>query len=202
MCRFVWSMDSLARVLARGSRPQRLGQITRRAQHEHNQESNVTNGSHDDYVMGFHSINSGVFIVIKLNAIWRKTVTELLVRSNTKPTKHRWTSPIMTLKDIQTESIYNDDLTAMDDRILYRISRIMGLRPYAMLYKVYRTEYISRRPATRKPERTRAVAREYPAWAYAPNTISSVDDWLSPKPAKPKSLAQDRQAALTKTLRK
>ena len=135
--------------------------------------------------------------MIKLNAIWRKTVTELLVRSNTKPTKHRWTSPIMTLKDIQTESIYNDDLTAMDDRILYRISKIMGLRPYAMLYKVYRTEYISR-----KPERTRAVAREYPAWAYAPNTISSVDDWLSPKPAKPKSLAQDRQAALTKTLRK
>ena len=136
--------------------------------------------------------------MIKLNAIWRKTVTELLVRSNTKPTKHRWTSPLSTLKDIQVESIYNNDLTAMDDRIIYRISKIMGRRPYAMLYEVYRTEYISR-----KPERTRAVAREYPAWAYAPSTIGSVDDWLSPKPAKkPKSLAQDRQAALTKTLRK
>jgi hypothetical protein len=109
---------------------------------------------------------------------------------------------LSTLKDIQVESIYNNDLTAMDDRIIYRISKIMGRRPYSMLYEVYRTEYISRRPATRKPERTRAVAREYPAWAYAPSTIGSVDDWLSPKPAKPKSLAQDRQAALTKTLRK
>ena len=143
--------------------------------------------------------------MIKLNAIWRKTVTELLVRSNTKPTKHRWTSPLSTLKDIQVESIYNNDLTAMDDRIIYRISKIMGRRPYSMLYEVYRTEYISRKPATRKPERTRAVAREYreyPAWAYAPSTIGSVDDWLSKPAKKPKSLAQDRQAALTKTLRK
>ena len=197
MCSFVWSMDSLARVLARGSRPQRLGQITRRAQHEHNQERNQVNRSHDHWVVDSNRINIGVFIMIKLNAIWRKTVTELLVRSNTKPTKHRWTSPLSTLKDIQVESIYNNDLTAMDDRIIYRISKIMGRRPYSMLYEVYRTEYISR-----KPERTRAVAREYPAWAYAPSTIGSVDDWLSPKPAKPKSLAQDRQAALTKTLRK
>ena len=140
--------------------------------------------------------------MIKLNAIWRKTVTELLVRSNTKPTKHRWVSPLSTLKEIQVESIYTNGFTAMDNRIIYRISRIMDRRPYAMLYELYNTR-AAIRPVARRPTRPVRPCDRYPAWAYADSNLGRVGDWLSPtKPAKPKSLAQDRQAALIKVLEK
>ena len=144
--------------------------------------------------------------MIKLNAIWRKTVTELLVRSNTKPTKHRWVSPLSTLKEIQVESIYTNGFTAMDNRIIYRISRIMDRRPYAMLYELYNTRAaVATKPARRVSTWKDVLSRDVRFASYD-SELGRVDDWLSPtkpaKPAKPKSLAQDRQAALIKVLEK
>ena len=143
--------------------------------------------------------------MIKLTSKWRKLVTQQLERSNKKPSKNAWVSPLMMISSIQVETRGDDSVDNVSERVLHRVARkIRMMRPHGQLYSVP-NPYKYKPVMPRAAKAASAVAREYreyPAWAYAPSTISSVDDWLSPKPAKPKSLAQDRQAALTKTLRK
>ena len=139
--------------------------------------------------------------MIKLTSKWRKLVTQQLERSNKKPSKNAWVSPLMMISSIQVETRGDDSVDNVSERVLHRVARkIRMMRPHGQLYSVP-NPYKYKPVMPRAAKAASAVAREYPAWAYAPSTISSVDDWLSPA-KKPKSLAQDRQAALTKTLRK
>ena len=75
--------------------------------------------------------------MIKLTSKWRKLVNEQLKRSNKKPSKNAWVSPLMMISSIQVETRGDEGVDNVSERVLHRVARkIRMMRPHGQLYSV------------------------------------------------------------------
>ena len=74
--------------------------------------------------------------MIKLTSKWRKLVTEQLVRSHKRPAKTAWVSPQMMIGSIQVETMYDQGVDKISEKVLHRVAKKIRDRPHGTLYTV------------------------------------------------------------------
>ncbi len=76
--------------------------------------------------------------MIKLTNKWRHEVKVQLIRSRINPVGVAWVSPIIMIGSIQFETLHDDTIDSVSERVLHRVARIIRMtRPYANLYSAH-----------------------------------------------------------------